>query len=656
MPDIPLGITILVTVLRFLAIFTLLLLLLNPALSLLYRIKEKPKVIVAQDNTLSLLKNKDSLYYRNEYKESLDEMIAQLQDKYEIVPITFGATVKKNGKIDFSEKHTDLAAVFDYAGQQFATRQPEAMILLSDGIYNSGVNPRYKIPAFPVYTVALGDTTCYPDVYIRNIEADKYNFLHTIFPVKVNIAALKQKGQRVKCVLRENGNAIGEKTIEIDRDNFLAELIFDVEARRTGVIRYSISLETGFQERSTENNRADTWIHILDNSGEIAFFASAPHPDLAAIVNAMSVSGVWHLKEHRWEEKMDTLKANLIILHNPDPGLPEYEKLMREAQRRKIAIWYILTDRKHITDFARFGKHYSVNFNPELNEYVIPVVNRDFPYFEFSENEMAAYSAFPPLVLPFGQLDTRAGRVLFNQKIKNTPTSNGMLAFYETDGNRICYLWGEGLWRWRLYSYGESGNHELFNTLIHKIVGYMAAKKGTDRFIHDVKPLYGESEEVVINAELYNDSYELINTPDVKLDLKHGEQIFSYLLNRNANKYKINLGNLPAGKYTYRIATNLKGENFEKKGTFFVRSSSIELNDIVANRELLKEIAERSGGMLMERGDLNHLVNVLNSDHNLKPVYKSEVKFIELRGLEILGLILLLLLCAEWFLLKYFAG
>lgn len=184
----------------------------------------------------------------------------------------------------------------------------------------------------------------------------------------------------------------------------------------------------------------------------------------------------------------------------------------------------------------------------------------------------------------------------------------------------------------------------------------MAAKKGTDRFIHDIKPLYGESEEVVINAELYNDSYELINTPDVKLDLKHGEQIFSYLLNRNANKYKINLGNLPAGEYTYRMTTNLKGENFEKKGTFFVRSSSLELNDIIANRELLKEIAERSGGMLMERGDLSQLVNVLNSDHNLKPVYKSEVKFIELRGLEILGLILLLLLCAEWFLLKYFAG
>lgn len=613
-------------------------------------------MIVAQDNTLSLLKNKDSLYYRNEYKESLDNLIAQLQDKYEIVPVTFGATVKKNGEIDFSEKHTDLAAVFDYAGQQFVTRQPEAMILLSDGIYNSGVNPRYKIPAFPVYTVALGDTTCYPDVYIRNIEADKYNFLHTIFPVKASIAAIKQKGQRVKCVLRENGNVIGEKTIEIDRDNYLTEFTFDVEARRTGVIRYSISLETGFQERSVENNRADTWIHILDNSGEIAFFASAPHPDLAAIVNAMSVSGVWHCKEHRWEEKLDTLKANLIILHNPNPGLPEYEILMREAQRRKIAIWYILTDRKHITDFARFGKHYSVNFNPELNEYVTPAVNRDFPYFEFSENEMAAYSAFPPLVIPFGQLDTRAGRVLFNQKIKNTPTSNGMLAFYETDGNRICYFWGEGLWRWRLYSYGESGNHELFNTLIHKIVGYMAAKKGTDCFIHDIKPLYGESEEVVINAELYNDSYELINTPDVKLDLKHGEQIFSYLLNRNANKYKINLGNLPAGEYTYRMTTNLKGENFEKKGTFFVRSSSLELNDIIANRELLKEIAERSGGMLMERGDLSQLVNVLNSDHNLKPVYKSEVKFIELRGLEILGLILLLLLCAEWFLLKYFAG
>ena len=65
------------------------------------------------------------------------------------------------------------------------------MILFSDGIYNTGVNPKYKTPDFPVYTVALGDTVAYPDVYIRNVETDKFNFVNTIFPIKVEVGAIK---------------------------------------------------------------------------------------------------------------------------------------------------------------------------------------------------------------------------------------------------------------------------------------------------------------------------------------------------------------------------------------------------------------------------------------------------------------------------------
>lgn len=318
-------------------------------------------------------------------------------------------------------------------------------------------------------------------------------------------------------------------------------------------------------------------------------------------------------------------------------------------------MWYILTGKKNITDFARFGNHYSVNFTTDLNEYATPEMNRNFPYFEFTDEEIAGFSAYPPLTVPFGAINTGAGRMLFTQKIKNTPTSNGMLGFYEQDGSRIAYFWGEGLWKWRLYSYEENGNHELFNTLINKVVGYLATRKGNERLIHDIRPVYGETEEAIINVELYNDSYELVNSPDMKFDLNHETKAFNYLLNRNGDKYRMNLGNLPAGEYTYRLSTNLKGEAFEKKGVFYVRSHNPELNDVVANRHLLKEIAENSGASLFESQDLHNLVQLLNQNDKLKPVYKTETEFMDLSRLKVLGLILLLLLCIEWFLLKFYA-
>ncbi|MEG2555872.1 MAG: hypothetical protein RSA53_07250 [Odoribacter sp.] len=656
LPDIAFGMILLISTLRFLVIFTLLLLLLNPALSLLHKIKEKPILMIAQDNSASLLENKDSLYYKNEYRKSLNETVARLEDKFEIIRLTFGANVKQDGEINFSEKRTDIAAVIDYARQSSMLRQPIGMILLTDGIYNAGVNPRYKIPAFPVYTVALGDTTCYPDVYVRNIEADKFNFLHTVFPIKAEIAALKQKGEKIKCTLRENGNIVAEQILTIDNDNYLSDLIFQVEAKQQGIIRYSVTAETEFSERSRENNRADTWMNIIDNSGHIAIYSTAPHPDVAAIVGAVNVSGIYRCTEHSFDQASDTLKMNLLILHNPDPLNPAYQKIVEQATKRKISIWYILTNRKSITDFARYSNHYSVDFGTELNEYATPAMNRDFPFFEFTDQEISGFSAYPPLTIPFGEIRTGAGRMLFTQEIKNTPTSNGMLGFYNVNGCRIGYFWGEGLWRWRLYSYSENGNHELFNTFINKIVGYLATQQGGERFVHNIKPLYDETEDAIINVELYNDSYELVNTPDVKLELKYQEKQFDYLLSRNENKYRINLGNLSAGEYTYKLSTHLKGKAFEKKGVFYVRSHNPEWNDIVANRQLLREISDNSKGTLMEMNELDQLVKVLNENDQLKTVYKSENVFIELSGMKIVGLILLLLLCTEWFLLKFFVG
>lgn len=656
LPDISFLLAFFIAFLRFLVVLILLVLLLNPAFSFVRNIKEKPLLIIAQDNSVSILNNKDSLYYQNEYKESLSGMITALKEKFDVEFLNFGMNVKKGNLPDFSENHTDIAAVFDYTGRNYVFRHPAGMILLSDGIYNSGVNPSYKTTSFPVYTIALGDTTHYPDIYIKNIESDKFNFINTIFPVKASVVAQKQKGSQVKCVLRENGNVIAEKILVIDQENFLSEVVFEVEARQKGIARYTIVVEAGIQERTKDNNSSTAYVNIIDNTGDISIYYQAPHPDIAAVTNAINVSGIYTCSLHPLTTPVTELKSNLVILHNPDPVNPNYQKIIELSAKRKTALWYILTTKESIEAFARFGKNFAIDYSTGMNEYATVNFKSDFPYFEFTDIEIAGYTAYPPLVVPFGELKNNGGRMLFTQRIKNTPTSNGMVGFYDNNGNRTCYFWGEGLWKWRLFSYKENGNHELFNTLINKIVGYLAAQRGTERFIHDVKPLYDETEDVVINVELYNDSYELVNTPDVNLQLKYEEKDFNYILNRNEDKYRINLGNLSAGEYNYRFSTDLKGEYFEKNGTFYIRSQNTELNNVVADRQLLSNIADNTGGRMIEKQDMEQLVNIMTENEHFQSVYKNEIKYMELSEWSILGLILLLLLCTEWFLLKYFVG
>lgn len=656
LPDISFGLALLISSLRFLVTLILLVLLLNPALSFVKSVREKPLLIVVRDNSASIPKNKDSLYYRNEYKESLNRLVDGLEQKFDVECLNFGRQVEKGDELDFSENYTDISAVFDYAERNYIFRRPAGMILLTDGIYNAGANPRYKTSAFPVYTVLLGDTSLYPDVYVKHIESNKFNFINTTFPVKATIAAQKQKGSRITCELLENGKRIAEKTLNIGQDHFLTEVVFNVEAKQKGIAKYTVVVDAGLQDEIRENNQATIYTNIIDNTGEIAIYYDAPHPDIAAIVNAVNVSGLYKCTLHSLSGPVGEVNANLLIFHNPVPTNPNYQKLAEAAAKRKAALWYVLTTPERIESFARFGKNFAIDPHTGMNEYATVGFNKDFPYFEFTDSEVNGFMSYPPLVVPFGELKSNAGRLLFTQRIKNTPTSNGMIGFYENNGSRVCYFWGEGLWRWRLYSYKEFGNHELFNTLIHKITGYLAAQRGADRLIHDIRPLYDESEEVVIQAELYNDSYELVNQPDVQLNLKYDGKDFDYILNRNEDKYRINLGNLSAGEYGFRLVADLKGEHFEKSGVFYVRSQNIELNNIVADRQLLQDIAVRTGGQMVEKQDMAQLLDMLNKNEQFTPVYKSEVKYMGLSEWSILGLILILLLCAEWFLLKYFVS
>ena len=113
LPDISKGMALLISGLRFIVIFTLLALLLNPAFSWVEKTKEKPLLVLAQDNSASLIKTKDSLYYRNEYKASLEKMSKALKSKFDIVPS--GADAGNNYEINtISRNNTRIS-------QQYST-------------------------------------------------------------------------------------------------------------------------------------------------------------------------------------------------------------------------------------------------------------------------------------------------------------------------------------------------------------------------------------------------------------------------------------------------------------------------------------------------------------------------------------------------------
>ena len=178
--------------LRFLAIFFLAFLLLSPMLKTITHNNEKPIIIFAQDNSQSILLNKDSAFYKTEYKQNIEKMLDVLRKKYEVKSFSFNDNVKENLNFQYNGKQTDISVLFEELITRYTNRNVGAIILASDGIYNKGNNPLYITDKLKtaIYTLALGDTTIRKDLMVQKVNYNRITYLGNAFPIEVIVNEL----------------------------------------------------------------------------------------------------------------------------------------------------------------------------------------------------------------------------------------------------------------------------------------------------------------------------------------------------------------------------------------------------------------------------------------------------------------------------------
>ncbi|MBK7667775.1 MAG: hypothetical protein IPJ32_10785 [Sphingobacteriaceae bacterium] len=79
----------------------------------------------------------------------------------------------------------------------------------------------------------------------------------------------------------------------------------------------------------------------------------------------------------------------------------------------------------------------------------------------------------------------------------------------------------------------------------------MKADKSFFRLI--TKKIITENDPIEFNAEVYNQSYQLITEPDVTIVLTdENDKNYNYTMSKTGNSYFIEAGLFPAGEYKYR--------------------------------------------------------------------------------------------------------
>lgn len=630
--------------LRFVSVSLIAILLLDIFIKRLVNETEKPVIILAQDNSSSIVAGKDSTQLKNEYTKALTSFINNVKDKYDIKSYQFDSESKPSETFNFKGKETDISKLFLDMENNYANKNIGAIILATDGIYNKGTNPLYSIEKFntPIYTIALGDTIPLKDVWIQTINHNQVAYLGNSFPVEVVVNAIDLKDKSVNVSISQNGKVLKTENLSINSNAFSTTLNYLLEADKPGIQKYTVAISYLNEDKNIQNNTQSFIIDVIDNREKVLILANAPHPDIAALEQSISAPQTYEVEVALINEFSKPLKPySLIIIHQVN-NIPQ--RISNELKANNQSVFYIGTNSSSTKSL----------FNNKSND-AEGVYQKEFSLFTLSDELKSYIKDFPAVATPFrnGAVNNGAN-ILIAQKIGVVETEDPLLLFTETNGIKTAQFLGDGIWKWRMRDYADHNNHNLFNELISKTVQYLSVKADKSFFRVFTKKIINENEAIDFTAEVYNQSYELVTEPDVTLILKDNKnKTYNYTFNKKQTMYSLSAGQFPAGEYTYETKVKYGDKLYTKSGIVIIKEIVSERINTVANHQLLYQISKQSGGKLYYQNQLEQLQKEILASDSIKSITYSHKQLTDLVNLKWLFFIILAFLSIEWFLRKY---
>lgn len=649
--------------LRWLSSTILAILLLSPVIKTTITDVKKPVVILAQDVSESIgVAVKDT----PQYKANFQALANSLGEKYEVHQYAFGEKVREGVDFQFKDKLTNASDLLKNIYDLYSNQNLGAVIIATDGIYNEGSSPLYaaaKLNA-PVYTVALGDTTPKKDLVVKRVFHNNIAYLGDKFNVQIDVAANNCTGSNTILSVAKidaSGNLSNAQSfpISINKNDFFTTKEVTLDASLPGVQRFRVSVSAVNGEVSTANNVKDIFIEVLDARTKILLLANSPHPDIAALNEAISTNKNYTVTVATINDlKVNVSDFDLVVLHQLPSVSNGADAVLNVLNNKKIPRMFIIGGQSDVRKLNTLQTLMSISADPKSGNDVQATMNGAFNLFTLEDN-MNQISEFNPMTAPFGEYkELGGGQVLMYQKIGKVDTKYPLIILGESNGTKTGIIAAEGLWKWRLFDFAQHQNHDITEGLISKMIQYVGVKEDKRKFrAWTDKNVYRENEPIAFGAELYNNSYELINDPDVSMIITNSEnKQFNYTFNKSGRSYSLSVGILAVGNYTFKALTNVGGQKLEVDGRFSVQPIQLELFETTADHAILRALSNQLGGSMVYPKDMVLLADSIKNRTNIKPVMYNTTKTQNILNLKWIFFLLLTLLSLEWFARRYFGS
>lgn len=271
--------------LRFVVLFLVLFLLLKPKLTSVNSFKEKPIFPIVVDNSESI-----TLAFKNQ--QEIKTTIRAIKSKLEALGfesdiVTFDSRVQSADSFSFKHNSSNISQLLSETEKMAVSKKQEDMLLLTDGIYNSGISPNYLTYRSKISVLGLGDTIPRKDIAIKSLQNNSIAFLGNKFTISAEIQAVGYLGSEAELLLKGDKGIIERKKIKINDNFWNGKTDFLVPATTKGFQKYTVEIVPLKGESNFLNNKFNAYIDVVDDRENILLVANAPHPNIKAIRSAL---------------------------------------------------------------------------------------------------------------------------------------------------------------------------------------------------------------------------------------------------------------------------------------------------------------------------------------------------------------------------------
>lgn len=633
--------------LRFIGLFAILLLLINPKFKDETYSVEKPKLPVLLDNSASIneLEQEENLLRLVKDIKENDE----LNKKFDVTFYSFGSSFRENDSLSFDEKNTNISEAISTVNELFKN-QTAPTILITDGNQTLGKDYEFTAATFKnkIYPIILGDSVKYTDLKIEQLNTNRYAFLKNQFPVEVILTYSGEEAVNSEFVIRQGNAIIHRENVSFSNIETSKTLNFTLSANNIGLQKYTAEILPLVDEKNKTNNIKRFAVEVIDQATNVLVVSKIVHPDLGALKKAILSN------EQRTASIMKPTDASsvlneyqLIILYQPDrsftPLLSEIEKLNKNT----LMITGLKTDWNFLN--AVQGK-----FNKRASNQTDDVQALLSPNYGTFAVEDIGFENFPPLHTSFGILAIEVPHeMMLEQKISGIATGNPLLATMEINGKRDAILDGEGFWRWRAQGYLDSGSFQGFDDFIGNLVQYLASNKRRSRLEVASETFYYNNNPIKISAQYFDKNYVFDSRAALSITVTEAETkkqtVFPMLLRHNY--FEVDLNSLPAGEYSFTVAA--QNDAVSSSGSFSILDFNVEQQFLNADIGKLGRVAQTTGGKSYFPDDSHSLMEGLINNTEFQNIERSELKVVPLVDWKYLLALIVLALASEWFIRKY---